>query len=970
MVERLSILFISVLLAISSVGQTPFYINYGVEDGLPSEEVYDIAIDESGLIWCTTDRGVCTYDGYEFTTYTTKDGLSNNTNFEIIEGKNGKLWFTGFNSELSYFQEDSFQPFENKSALEHQTEGSWVVDMIWNQNQLRFINFYHPDGFSILDINSGEFSGQIMENADLIYDSEEWGAFRIAKFDNQLLAHNDRLAFSKSIIELDKNQEFLGLFKNELLHFKDGQVLPLSDMGNKKADFILKDKFGDVWIGSNEGLMLYQSGDLSVDPLAYLEDISVTSIAIDRDDNYWISSLERGLFFIPSFQIKKAIIPTVQDLQGTYLFLKSMDEILFVGASENRSFSIHYDKEQGVNSWQIPSPIKFGDPIFFKIQNVLNYTVETPSGKLTNPTALDGFMLPIIWLPTDTLVYATFKGYIAHSGNKRIVKSIVSQPLGKERIKTWAKSSGDKIWAGTMEGLYSLSTSDFVTAYYYGNDHKLLSARISTIIPTEDDNLWIGSMGNGLLYFNMDTVIQFSEAHRLSSNMINSLQLQGDSVLWVATNKGLDKVVYHWEQELPVTDTIINYTTQNGLLSNYVNYVEWHQGKLWVAYNNGLNYFDPNDLERPAAAPKVSLTAVSSITDGQKIANNQELKHDQCDIVFSFKGISFAKPAKDPFYRYRLNGNQQSNDWYYSNDTTARFTNLAAGDYEFRVEAQNKHHEWSKNPVLFSFEIAPHFSKTWWFYVLTVCAAAFIIGWLWRWRLQDVKKDQKLKEAQYRTKDAELSVLRNQMNPHFVFNSLNSIQNYIFKNEIENANYYLSQFSKLMRSSIEFSKLEKISLDDEIQFLILYMDLELQRFPNTFDFKLSVDPKIATDIYYIPPLILQPIIENSVKYAFKHVKYKGLIEVVIEEYRSGELIQVIIQDNGSGIKENAIQKEVTGEQHRSYGLSIVKNRIELLNEEKQKGKASFQYHNRTDRSGLITTIILPIAIHNDKIRNS
>lgn len=974
MLERLATVFFTVIWLSWTFAQSPSYINYGVKDGLPSEEVYDIAVDESGLIWCTTDRGVCTYDGYSFTTYTSKDGLVDNTNFEIIEDREGKYWFTGINGNLSYYHQGTFHAFEKNDEPYLLGEGRWVIDLFNDKNQLLFIKFNLSNGFVSYDLNSGILSERSIEKADWIYESEELGEFIVKQFDDQKLIHQSFLGYSKAVIELNDQQGFLGLIRDKLYHFHNGRVILFPDTKNKSSDFILKDEFDNIWIGTNEGLLQYPLGDLSAAPLTYFDDISVTSIAIDRDQNYWISSLESGLFFIPSFGIKSATIPSVQKNKANYLFLSSLDEVLLVGSSDYPMGTniLYREAGQAIHSRHVISPYHMLRANKNDLRKLVDYRVATPSGKSKKVLSTDAFILPMIWINSDTLLLSNFKGYIAESRSKRIFKSsgtVNPTMLGHERVKTWALSGHDAIWAGTMNGLFRLSKSDFQTTEYFGDRHELLSKRISTIIPSEDDKLWIGTVGNGLLYFDMDTVLQYSVSDQLSSNMINSLEPQGDSILWVATNKGLDKLIYHWEGELPITDTIINYTTHNGLLSNYVNYVEWHQDELWVAFNNGLNYFDPEELERPAAVPIVLLTSILSITDDQKIEENQELLHNQSDIVFSYKAISFAKPAKDPFYRYKLHGPQQTNDWYYSNDTTARFTNLAAGAYEFRVEAQNKHHVWSKQPAVFQFEIAPHFSKTWWFYTLILFALASLIGWLWRWRLQDVKKDQKLKEAQYRTKDAELSALRNQMNPHFVFNSLNSIQNYIFKNEIENANYYLSQFSKLMRNSLEFSKLKNIALEDEIQFLILYMELELHRFPNTFDFRLTVDPRIATDIYYLPPLILQPIIENSVKYAFKHAEYKGLIEVDIQELRHGELIKVIIQDNGSGLKSNSSRSATDTDQHKSFGLSIVKNRIDLLNAERKNGKASFQYTNRTDRSGLKTTFVLPIKIHNDKISN-
>jgi len=183
------------------------------------------------------------------------------------------------------------------------------------------------------------------------------------------------------------------------------------------------------------------------------------------------------------------------------------------------------------------------------------------------------------------------------------------------------------------------------------------------------------------------------------------------------------------------------------------------------------------------------------------------------------------------------------------------------------------------------------------------------------------------------------------MNPHFVFNALNSIQNFVFKNDVKKANYYLSRFSKLMRDGLQFARLKYISLEEEIIFLNTYLELEKMRFPDKFTYNVKVEDDIPTNRYYIPPLLFQPILENAVKHAFKNIDYEGLLKINFEEKIPGEVLKITITDNGEGfdLEKVGINKQT---KNKSLGMEIITNQIALLNSEGKDTKASFKIFNR------------------------
>ena len=173
-----------------------------------------------------------------------------------------------------------------------------------------------------------------------------------------------------------------------------------------------------------------------------------------------------------------------------------------------------------------------------------------------------------------------------------------------------------------------------------------------------------------------------------------------------------------------------------------------------------------------------------------------------------------------------------------------------------------------------------------------------------------------------------LKNLRAQMNPHFIFNSLNSVNNYIAKSNERAANKYLSKFSRLMRMVLDYSQVEFISLTSEIELLQLYVELEHERFRDKFDFEFEVDPTINTEHYQIPPMLVQPFIENAVWHGLRYKKEKGLLRIHFKD--RGNHVEILVEDNGIGRAKSQAIKTVNQKKHQSSGMRNVENRTEMI----------------------------------------
>ena len=215
-------------------------------------------------------------------------------------------------------------------------------------------------------------------------------------------------------------------------------------------------------------------------------------------------------------------------------------------------------------------------------------------------------------------------------------------------------------------------------------------------------------------------------------------------------------------------------------------------------------------------------------------------------------------------------------------------------------------------------------------------------------------------EAEFKTEvaDTQMKALRAQMNPHFIFNSLNSISDYIAKNNVQEADKYLSKFAKLMRMILENSEQKEVLLTDDLKALELYMQLEALRMNNKFSYEIKVDEDINKENILVPPLILQPFVENSIWHGIAKKEGQGKILIHIKK-EGADMINCIVEDDGIGRKQSAnIKMAVPQQEKSSLGVKITQSRIDILNKIKNS-KAAVELSDLAQ--GLRVEVKLPLA---------
>ncbi|MBW6460647.1 MAG: histidine kinase, partial [Bacteroidales bacterium] len=368
-------------------------------------------------------------------------------------------------------------------------------------------------------------------------------------------------------------------------------------------------------------------------------------------------------------------------------------------------------------------------------------------------------------------------------------------------------------------------------------------------------------------------------------------------------------------------------------------------GELYFGGMNGFNVFHPGEIVQNRIPPRMALTSFSVLNE--VIDNDLEggevfrLKHTENIFSIAFSALDYTNPMKN-VYRYRLENYDET--WVYTDSRrrVADYRKVNPGTYRFTVTGSNNDGMWNLDGISLTIIIHPPWWQTW-IFRLTVLILAIALLWsIIFYRIKAIKRkhevEKKMLGIEKQVFELEQKALQLQMNPHFIFNSLNAIQNFVLSNNTDKAVNYLAKFSHLMRMILANSTASLITLKDELQALTYYMDLEKLRFDDKFDYEIQIDVSIDPGFILIPPMLLQPYIENAIIHGFVNSPNRGRLEIFLKTNTRGSLHCTIL-DNGIG-REKAIEIRVqSGIKRQPRGMIITQERIEILNKQNRTGYA-------------------------------
>ena len=319
------------------------------------------------------------------------------------------------------------------------------------------------------------------------------------------------------------------------------------------------------------------------------------------------------------------------------------------------------------------------------------------------------------------------------------------------------------------------------------------------------------------------------------------------------------------------------------------------------------------------------------------------LRYNQTKIEIETGIIDFYSQGKSRM-RFKLEGNNSHEEWQYAPYYyTIRYDRLAPGDYKLVIQASNASNLFNGPEKVLLIDISPAFWNTWWFRTVAIICVLWIFYGIIRWRikqrfrlqLERSEKETQLAEMRRKTAelkqqatDLEMQALRAQMNPHFIFNSLNSINRFILQNNKAQASEYLTKFSKLVRMILQNSQVSLISLESEIEALRLYLEMEALRFDYHFAYKISVPTDLDISVLKVPPLIIQPYVENAIWHGLMHKEEKGQLDIEVSQ--ENDYLFFKITDDGIGRKRAAELASKSATKHKSMGLRITADRIAMI----------------------------------------
>lgn len=496
--------------------------------------------------------------------------------------------------------------------------------------------------------------------------------------------------------------------------------------------------------------------------------------------------------------------------------------------------------------------------------------------------------------------------------------------MNKRANEIYYDSINKICYVAAADGLFTIKNNVQVP-FQYENEFRNIT--VTDIKKSADNIIWVSTNDKGIYAFTASGIENISFENGLSNNLCRHIFIDKNNVIWVSTYNGLTKLVYTgWPGQLEYS--IKKYNTTNGLISNDVNETFVFNDTVWAATSEGLSMF--HAVERNAEKIKQAVLITSFSASGKVIDEDEryKLNHNENFIKISFVCLSY-KNRDNITYKYRLKNIDEK--WSYTTNTSVDFAELKPGKYIFEVGADNPDHTLKAETIELQFTILPAFWQTWWFYILCIFSLLFIVFILIYYRIRRLKKEfntrEQLLSMERTLLELEQKALLLQMNPHFIFNAMNSIQHYIVKNKSDEAYEYLEKFSSLIRKILENSKNKLITLEEEMETLQLYLQIESLRFNDSFHFNIETESGIDTSAL-LPPMLIQPFIENALWHGL--MPKEGEKKVTILFSHRNEILCCEIIDNGIGrkkAKEYSRKKSGT-----SLGIKLSEERIKYFNE--------------------------------------
>jgi len=950
--------FISLLPVPLLHSQTPPSHHYTISDGLASSTVFDIMQDQDGFLWFATLNGLSRFDGKRFTTFRTIDGLNANLITSLLEGEDGALYIATYEKGINVLRDGRIENYCS-------------------------------------EINGEAFTtSYLLEDRDRFYSSRREGQINvIMKHPSAALPHSTILVRPLVLNRLARvsGDTILALTTTGLFTLKDDALtrLHVNGLPETAVYSLASRKDGSYLLGTKNTIWQIHNNTVvrTIRINLFENDNDINAILSDRHGNIWFSIVNRGLFFIPGGSREIIDMGKKMDLQNTLVnhFFEDREGNIWVSTFGKGVYCLNnlylrsFDEHDGMSSNNVYSIVKErpGRLLIgtFNGINILERGVFDRIQTGSQPTVTE-YIYGIKQVDDHIYVSGDFgqRGFtgerikLSHKGmklhlyshpsfcktsnglflfgtwinglwtqrgmNGRINElppySIFGDSAQSNRVNEIMEDTKKNIWVGTTLGLCKLSGlpgDRSVWRKSFFPDDPVLNSKILAINQVNEHHVWFaGERGIALYNLESDSMTSYTTLLGHDVSTATSLVSDARNRIWIGTMRGL----YLYD------GTFMKYLNRRtGLPSGEVFSLRYDRSEnvLYVGTSNGISFLDVDVFDR-SLSPLLHVK-LNSIKAGDSVYTrytNLVFEPDQNNVTISFAAPSFSSPAS-VMYAYRL-----KDEWVETEYNFLNLISLQRGTYEIQIKARSQNTDWGQ-PASLTFEVKPLFVETLWFnlgiLVIIGLVSLSLVTWRLKRRAEKSREQLELTERINELKHQALSAL---MNPHFIFNSLNSVQYLINSQRNEEANDYIAMMARLIRKNLETAGRGFILLSEEIDRLRLYLDLEKLRFQERFTYEIVTGNDVDVGSVMIPNMIIQPFVENTLWHGIIDSGNTGLVtisftfeDVEIDSITCRSFI-IKVTDNGVGLQEAKKHKK---EDHTSRGIQIIEERLRLLSTKSQ-----------------------------------
>lgn len=926
------------LFCVKFFAQNPYFINLSKETSIPDTEIYSILEAKDKSFWIAANRGLYNFDGLNYKHYTNwlKKGLSV---FGLSYDSKNRLWCNNISGQFFYVENNKLKLFIdlNKELKGTLSEFYFFSNKLWvfSSNAV----FVVDSKKNIKKIfESDERLGSPFLYNDSIFFSSGKKAYKISNNKIQFietipLKHFDNFVTTKWFLVNNKlyllayDSKNLTNFFYKLNQNKFVEINEFKEL--KKLRIVSVNEIDkELFFSTSKGVFSYELNvSNSFTPKRELfKNNFITKTCKDAYGSYWFSGVNDGLFIIPNINFKYAklfetdnSITCIEKLDNNKVLIGTFNGKLYVFNIASQKIT-EINRPQQNNKITAIKYVSSKKIAFISAENIF-YTYDLTKN-LISTSGLNLINAKSIEYSEkkDALLYSSFdRASILYFKNKTSI-------VDREKLEPKRSYS---IVEGNLNEEIVVSFSD-ETKYYpkSGNPFqiKYKNAIIlsSCVTSSNDGTIWLSTYNDGVLGFKNGKLIdEINVNNQLSSTLIS--KIIANENLWIVNAKGI--------QYYDIKSKKINtyFDNSKDFNEHFIDLIE-NENEVLIATNSSLLLLPKESSYKNIVPNEIHIKDIIVNNKSKQIGELNSLKSFENQILIeAYCNGYFPKSALS--YEYKLDG--LNSKWIKFNDNKIVFNGLSPNNYTLTIRVKNNFSNSYVYSKPMNFTILNPFWKTGWFigaftFIILTVSLLFYKNQL---KIKEKENTLALNQANYEKEvvNLQLENLKSQMNPHFIFNALNSIQEYILLNEKKLASDYLAKFAHLIRTYLNQSSLGYVSVEEEVTCLNTYLELEKLRFEDKLEYKINLN-FVNSDLL-IPTMLIQPYVENALKHGLLHKKDNRKLEINFFHDKKENEISCIIIDNGVG-REKATQ--LNKKQHKSFATNANQNRLELLNKERQK----------------------------------